>query len=778
MKATQRTLLSIAIATSLAANAQDGMDELDETVIGAEEAVAVDDHVLGTDDLIRQMTDTIEDTVRYIPGVQVNDTGNRFNDDGFNIRGLEGDFVAVTIDGVDQGETLNPPTFAPYGAFGSSRGAVEVETVKAVRITRGPNSVTDGNGALAGSVIYETKSPRDFLTSEKDSAIALKTGFDDRSDEAMISAAFANRFGSLETLLIYTLRDGNERESHSSGADILGPERGQADPMDREEQSILAKADYYLTPDQRLGLVVEQNRREATSFPLSRQSPVYFDFITDDTNDRDRVGIEYEWTNAGVTMFDSLLAAADYQNLETRGIFQFGFSGFNGDPTDDYLRTEDRAFDQESVTVGVDFTKSLDWGSLNHQISYGAEYQQGDVQNRRFDIRFNTLSPDSGLRSFVEDRSWVPDTESTQFTVYARDEVELNDQWSVFGGFRYETTEYDPQVNDLFTDPVGEAVQDADFTATVGELGVSFSPIAGHTFGLAVGQGYKAPTTQDLYLDVSSDTITDINTGQTFTDFDEISNPGLDAEQSTNYELSYMYESPRAQVAITAFQSDYEDLIQTVPGFVSYGQEVTVQQCGFGGCNNVTLTGDSIFRAENVGEVEAAGFEVDARLRMTELWAMRFGYSHVSAEHRNDSPTGAFENGDVLASESPDSAVLGLDYTAPAGNWGASAFWTWTDSRPETDDLSIATLNNFDGPVAFADSWNTLDLLGFYEIERYGMRMSLALRNVLDEDYFRWEVINGVRPGNGGFFAGAAGNGFERFTEPGRSISFDLSIAF
>ncbi|MEM6936422.1 MAG: hypothetical protein AAF552_08190, partial [Pseudomonadota bacterium] len=68
MKATQRTLLSIAIATSLAANAQDGMDELDETVIGAEEAVAVDDHSLSTDDLVRQMTDTIEDTVRYIPG--------------------------------------------------------------------------------------------------------------------------------------------------------------------------------------------------------------------------------------------------------------------------------------------------------------------------------------------------------------------------------------------------------------------------------------------------------------------------------------------------------------------------------------------------------------------------------------------------------------------------------------------------------------------------------------------------------------------------------------
>ncbi|MEM9530587.1 MAG: TonB-dependent hemoglobin/transferrin/lactoferrin family receptor [Pseudomonadota bacterium] len=778
MKHVKKTLLSVAIGASLSVNAQEGLEELDETTIGAQEVTEVGKPVLTSDDLVRQMTDSIEDTVRYIPGVQVNDTGNRFNDDGFNIRGLEGDFIAVTVDGVDQGETLNPPTFSPYGMFGSSRGAVEVETVKAVRITRGPNSVTDGNGALAGSVMYETKSPRDYLQVGDDAQVQVKAGFDDRSDESMISGAFANRWGQFETLLIYTRRDGHELESHSSGEDILGPERGQADPLDREETSILAKVDYYLTPDQRLGLVVEDHTREAQVTPLSRQSATYFDFRTDDTNDRDRVGLAYEWTNAGQLMFDTLLATADYQYLNTRGITRFGFSGFNGDPTDDYLRTEDRAFKQNSYTFGVDLTKSAQFGGMDHSFTYGAEYQRGDVANRLFDVRFNTLSMDSGLRSFNVDNTWVPDTDSTQFTLYARDEVALNDQWTVFGGFRYDTTEYEPEVADFFTDPTGDTVQDSDFTSTVGELGVTYSPFAGHTFGISVGQGYKAPTTQDLFLDVGSAIITDVNTGQEFIDYDEISNPNLDAEQSTNFELSYVYESPRAQVSITAFHSDYEDLIQTVPGFASYGQDVTVQQCGFGGCRFVTVDGDSFDRAENVGEVEAAGFEFDARVRLNELWTARLGYAHVSAEHRSDSPTGAFFDGEVLATESPDSAVLGVDYTAAAGNWGVSAFLTWTASRPESNDRSLAVLNNGSGPILFPESWQTLDVLGFYEFEQYGARLSVGVRNLLDEDYIRWEVINGVRPGNGGFFAGSAGNGFERFSDPGRSFSLDLSFAW
>lgn len=787
MKYTTATGVAISLLLSQAAYGQEDLERLDETVVGSEEAPDSDWRTgLSADDLVREMTDSIEDTVRYIPGVQVNDTGNRFNDDGFNIRGLEGDFVAVTVDGIDQGETLNPPTFAPYGMFGSSRGAIEVETVKAVRIARGPNSVTDGNGSLAGSVTYITKSPRDYLTGGDDSELQAKTGYDARSNETMLSGALANRFGRFETLFMYVFRDGNETEAHSSGADILGPDRGQADPLDREAQTLMAKIDYYVRDNMRLGFVYEDTDREAQVLPLSRQSDAYYDFRTDDTNNRARGGLAFEWTDTGLPMFDALSIRADHQELITRGITRFGFSGFDADPTNDYLRTEDRAFRQRTNTVGVDFNKGFSVGDTNHDLVYGLQYRDGTVTNRLYDQRFNTLDIASGERSFNVDNTWVPDTDSTRFTVYARDEVELSERWSFVAGVRYDNTEYEPSVAPFFTDPTGDTVQGADFGATVGELGVAFEPVDGHRLGFSIGQGYKAPTTQDLFLGVSSGIIVDINTGQEFADYDEISNANLEAERSTNYELSYTYTSERARVALTAFRSDYDNLIQTVSSSTPYSQPVSFEQCGRFGCTTQTVTADEFNRAENVGEVEASGFEIDARLKLTEQWGMRFGFAHVDATHETDGPS--FNAGDTLASEAPDSAVLGLNYSSADGKWGVETFAVWTDEREPSDDLSITSLNNGGGPVVFTEEWLTVDLFGYYQFEAANARVSMGIRNIFDEDYLRWEVANSVRIGNGGFFSGVApiegtnppvaGPGFQRFSEPGRTVSIDLSFAW
>ncbi|MEM9172382.1 MAG: TonB-dependent hemoglobin/transferrin/lactoferrin family receptor [Pseudomonadota bacterium] len=783
------------LSLPLIAQAQDeSLERLDETVVGSEEVQESDWRTgLDADDFVREMTDSIEDTVRYIPGVQVNDSGNRFNDDGFNIRGLEGDFVAVTVDGIDQGETLNPPSFAPYGMFGSSRGAIEIETVKAVRISRGPNAVTDGNGSLAGSVNYVTKSPRDYLGVEDDSEFQARTGFDQRSDEAMLSVAAANRFGNFETLFMYVLRDGNETESHSSGEDILGPDRGQADPFDREARTLMAKVDYYLSRDMRIGFVYEDTDREAQGQPLSRQSANYFDFVTDDTNNRARGGFEFEWTNAELAMFDRMSVRADHQELITRGITRFGYSAFTPDPSDDYLRTEDRAFRQRTNVVSLDFDKAFNIGDMANTFVYGLQYRDGTVTNRLYDIRYNGLSMDSGERSFNVDNTWVPDTDSTRFTLYARDEIALNDQWTLVAGLRYDNTEYDPQVAPFFTDPTGDTVQSADFGATVGEIGVAFEPVDGHRIGLSVGQGYKAPTTQDLYLGVSSGIIQDLATGQQFSDYDEISNPNLEAEKSTNVELSYTYTSDRARIALTAFQSDYDNLIQSVSLSTPYPQPVSFLSCGRFGCTTNTVTADDFVQAQNVGEVQATGFEVDARYQFNESWSMRFGYAHVSATHESNGPETfgggfLFEDGDALASESPDSAVLGVNYVAPSGKWGVEGFVVWTDERPETDDASITNLNNGGGPVVFTDSWMTVDTFAYYQFEAANARLSFGVRNLFDEDYLRWEVANSVRIGNGGFFSGVApvpgsdpvvaGPGFQRFSEPGRTASIDLSFTF
>ncbi|MEM7000815.1 MAG: TonB-dependent hemoglobin/transferrin/lactoferrin family receptor [Pseudomonadota bacterium] len=788
MKGKITVLSGVLLASAgITAAADEGPLRLQETIIGSQSSERSVGE-LRNEHFQRQLTDNIEDTVRYIPGVQVNDTGNRFNDDGFNMRGLEGDFINVSVDGVSQGETLNPPSFQPYGMFGSSRGAVEIETVKAVRLTKGPNSVTDGNGALAGSVVYVTKDPRDFLDDGDDVHFGAKAGYDARSDENLFSGTIAGRAGAFEGLLIVTQRDGHETEAHDDGDDILGPDRGQADPIDRDETAILVKLNWNITDNQVLGLVYEDNNREASVLPLGREPApgtglgTYYDFTGDDTNDRDRIGLYYEIVDSEAGWFDSMEASADYQWLYTQGITTFNFnSSFSGDGTttaDDIRRREDRSFGQESYSFAIDFSKSFD-GDAAHELTYGLEYEQFSVQNRLFDIRWPDTNPASSISQFTVDPTWVPETDITRFSVYIKDEFNLSESVNVFAGVRYDTTEYEPEVDAQFQDPTGNTVNDADYSAFVGEVGLGWEFIEGHTLAFAIGQGYKAPTTQNLYLGASSELVTDLITGQQFANLEEVSNPNLEPERSTNYEVAYEYSNERAFVRVAAFYSQYDELIQDISQTIDYGQTISYLEFTRRGPVTVSTATDEFVRASNVGEIDLVGFEIEGQFAVTDNMNMIFGFSHVDGEHQNDGPTiNGFEDGDELATAAPDSATLGISYDAPNERWGMSAFAVWTDERPEVSDRSISSLNNGEGPVYYPDAWTTVDVFGYYQIND-NLRVSAAVRNLFDERYVRWEVINNVRPGSGGFFAGASPElGWQRYTEPGRSFAINLTAEF
>ena len=131
-------LAALAVSTVQAENIQ----ELATTVVKAENESNISHTIkkISADDIDKKSLSNIEDTTRYIPGVQVNDSGNRFGDNGFNIRGLQGDAVAVNVDGVALGETLAPASFSAYGMYDSTRGQVELAHVKEVTITKIDNN--------------------------------------------------------------------------------------------------------------------------------------------------------------------------------------------------------------------------------------------------------------------------------------------------------------------------------------------------------------------------------------------------------------------------------------------------------------------------------------------------------------------------------------------------------------------------------------------------------------------------------------------------------------
>lgn len=793
---TQKGKVYTALIAALAASttSAENLQELATTVVKAENESSISHTIkeLSADEINKKSLSNIEDTVRYIPGVQVNDAGNRFGDNGFNIRGLQGDAVAVTVDGVSLGETLAPAAYSAYGMYDSTRGQVELEHVKAITITKGPSSVANGSNALAGSVAYTTNDARDFLRSQgDDTSIKFKLGFDNRSDESLTGLTFANRTGSFESLVQLTLRDGNETEAHGSGKKVTEPASSTqvADPFSIETKSILAKFSYDFANGQRIGAFLDQTDRAVVGNPLSRQGNSYYDFSTDDENNKTRYGLIYSWNEADFGAFDSLSATLDKQALFSSGVTSFGYSPRSGDP---YLRREDRSTEQDLTSLNIDFEKLI-VGDISHQIVYGFKYENREIKNIRWDRRYNDLTDSSGYRdgSPERDAAWVPLTETSVLNVYLSDHMQLTEQFSLTAGIRYDTTEYKPQLDDTFVDDSGVAVQDSMFDALAGELVAEFEFIENNFLLASYSQGYKAPSAQQLYLGTDgSDVLVDKNTGVEYTDLNTIANPDLEAEESSSIELGYKLSTERASVTITAYKTQYENMIQNVTLTSPYSPAVTVDEYNFWTreYTEVVKEFDEFGQPQNVGAVDVNGIELDASYAFTDNFYTRVTYATINGEYK-DSLAYSHDKGDSLETAAPDSGTWTLGYQANNDQWGVALHALWFDkvdqhTQPDREDpsvipgdLSFTSLNNGSGPAHYPDSYTVFDITAFYDISD-SLQLTAGIYNLTDKEYYRWEVLNSIRPGSGGFFGGVSEDGYKRYSEPGRSFSLNLNYNF
>lgn len=779
-----------ALSTSAQAQAQ-AQAELDTTKVQSEASAEIpaNEKTMDATALSEASITNIEDTARYVAGIQVNDTGNRFGSDGFNIRGFSGDAVAVTVDGVAQGETLNPASFAAYGMFGSSRSDVEVEHVKTVTISRGPSAVDNGSGALAGAVTYVTNDAADFVSATgDDTAGRVKTGFDSRSNEWLIHGSVANRTGQLETLLQFTRRQGNETQAHNNGADIVGPARGQADPFDITSNALLFKLAYHVNDQTQMGVVYEKSDRSNDGSPLSREpnegeSGSYWNFGAKDENNRERFGVFLKQDNANQVFYDSLSVAIDYQELYTSGITDFLYS--RGGPA--ILRAEDRNFEQDTLNVTADLTKTFH-SSLHHVVEYGFNYQDTAVENIMYDRRYNGETSDADIVDGypIRDQGFVPKTDKSLFSVYLADTISITDQVNLRLGGRYDSTKFEPELDEGFSDPTGQSVSDASFNALIGEVGISYEFAEGHQVIAKAVQGYKAPTMQELYFGTNSgEEITDSVTGLTYADLDEIANPNLDPEESVSYEVRYLGEFEHGELSINVFRTNYKHLIQSETFSTPYGTDVTTESCSAftGECVTEITTLDTYTQAQNTGEVSVQGIEVSGSYFFTPNVSGRFSYSSLNGEYESEYTPASeadfdfYDKGDDLETLAPDSAVVSLGYRSDDRDWGIEAHMVYSDGVNKSTQKSFTSLNNGSGPFYYPASYTVFDLTAYFDITE-NLRLTGAIYNLTDKEYYRWSVVQNLRAGNGGFFSGVSDNGYQRFSEPGRSASVYISYTF
>lgn len=780
------SLLALAVGTTLAlptlsqAAALEADSTLDTIQVTETRKKSDNQNVttLSARNLRQQGAQSMEDAIRYVPGVEMVDLG-RAGFNGFNIRGLEADRVSITLDGLSFPQSMDPGSYQPYEFFRSGRGSVDLEAVKAVEIIKGADAITAGSGALSGAVMFTTKDPADFLKARgNDSFGSVKYGYTGSSDENMGSLTLANRTGRFESLLVYTKRDGHETESwYDTTLNRLGPGRRTPDPVDRESDNLLAKVNFLVTDAQTLGVVYERARatNDVDNWTRSDGSGSYFFRSAEDRSDRDRYGLKYT-LRASNALFDSLEATADYQKNYIQGqtnvLVANGTAATYGtrcSTTALCSRQENRWDTQKRNRIALDFDKSVEVAGLRHDIVYGAAWQKTEIHWNSVDSRWGNTG---NLFTRETDPSLWPDTRETDLTAYVRDRVRLlDDRLSLTGGLRYDSYKYTPETSaggngqSGYTGGAG-SVGVSKFSSPTWNLGAEFKFTDTQSLWMQGGRGFRAPGVNDMYGSSSTTEITRVSDGATVTVPDGRSNPDLDAERSLNLELGWRLQSDRLRLGVSIFRDKYSNFIDTA-------QFVADEGTRYRNNRGIVSNGYTYTMPINRGEVEVKGVEAEGMWLMADNWLARVAYSYNEGTDNDDQP---------LASIIPAKAVGGLTYNAPSRRWSVTANITHQQRKDPSDYGKSITNGSYGVEVVpvyayKAREYTLLDVFGSYAITPR-INLTAGVYNVFNKEYYLWNRVRTAGGGSAIFQGATSPDGIGRWSQPGRNVRFTLSYDF
>ncbi len=735
------------------------------TVTGEEENEAgpLTTTTVTTAELEEQQAQNFEDAIRYIPGVSIVDMG-RFGDNGFNIRGLEGDRVAMTVDGLPFAEAVE--TTPAYEFFRSGRGSVDIDSLKSIEVTKGADSITAGSGALGGAVTFTTKDPYDYLRADgNDTYFRVKAGYTSSSDEAMTTATLANRTGRVESMVLYTRREGHEAESwYGSTAVATGSERRTPDPIDRTSDSVLAKLDFVLTDDHRFGLVGERVRAINEIDNLSRVGGSgYLERRADDDNDRDRYGVRFQWENAA-SFFDTLEWTADRVETSSRGLTTILAGSGCARNILPCLRSEDRSTDQVLDRSALDLTKVWRGAGLTQSFAYGLAWQKRDVDFSAVDTRY--IGTTAATDSVIVDPAQVPKTDVANYSLYFRDSLSLlNDRLKLVAGARYDRTEYSPRLDAQFLDDSG-TVRNVDFAAPTWQLSGDFSFTPSHAIWARVGRGFRAPTAAEMYAPTSTSLATEVTSGREVSLWNTVANPDLESEKSLSKEIGYRWRSARHQLGISVYHDKYTNFVEDIA--FTRNADVSYRTCSGRTCS-VTL-GNRYTMPSNFGAVTVKGVEVEGRWSISDQWSARLAWAYSEGEKNN---------GDPLPSIIPANGVLGLRYAAPSQRWVVTGNLTHSAAKKLEDAVITESADFFESlvPDYLSNSYTVFDLFGDLNLTK-GLRLNAGVYNLFDEKYYLWPRVRFVNEGTTTLYGYVTGDGIGRYSEPGRNYRVSLAWQF
>ncbi len=697
----------------------------------AVESVPATVSVIEREEAFREVAGNLRDLVRYEPGVSIENSATRFGLGNFNIRGLEGNRVQMTVDGIRLPESYRVGSFS-----NASRNALGIGLLRQVEIVRGPASAIHGSDALAGVVAFTTLDPSTYLAGGKSLGGEAFGAYAEADRSTGGGGALALAAGPTQLLVGAERSHGHEVENKGTVGGT-GASRTEPNPQDARTDAQLVKWVIPTGSGWRYTLTAERFARDVRTdvLSLNPQSSKTVSLTGDDSSQRKRYSAEA--TGYEVGPFARASVTAYYQTSDV------------GQDTEE-VRTNTTAvcltapgtvsclraprFTYEVAARGLVAIGEMDtsWGGVPNRVVVGAEYSRVRTTEMRdgTQTNLNTGAVSSVIGGEKMPTRDFPVTDTDRFGAFVQDSFAAFDpRLTWIPGLRYDYYRLEPTQDDVFASGnPGRAVVGLRDQALSPKLGLLFKQTESLTWTGQLATGYRAPPAADLNIGLTS-----LPAGYTV-----IPNPDLQPERSYGAEGGLRTRTRALEAMLTVYYTRYSDLIVSRAALPCPSDPRCVPGA----------TGT--FQSQNVSSARIYGIEGRAAWRLGAGWTVRAAFSVPRGDDlTRDAPLNTIE---------PPRLVAGIGYET--GAWGAMLHATHAWEQTRVDRTA--------GVTFVPPAWTTLDITAWWK-PLPSLEVAAGAFNLADEKYWLWSDVRGLTN---------VTVGFDRYTQPGRNYGVNARWSF
>ena len=691
------------------------------------------DTVLTDDDLSRQGSTTLGSALKYIPGVSVPFDFSGADplvpylgggEKSINIRGMEGNRIAISVDGIRQPQEF----FVAGGMAGPGRIYFDPATLSQLEIFKSASSSLYGNESMGGMVNGRTVSPESILGSD----IQGSAGSGELT-YASVNRSLGNRLtvghgnGIWAASLVYSYREGQERINNSASP---------SDPQDFDSHALVFKTlrkGKFLDLEGTMDLFDQYTFTDVNS--IEGMDPVndvasYVGHLGN--RERQRFSVEAKISEEQELVFADELSMLAYIQDSTQ-------SSANSQDRLDHIENRQREISFQTDLLGLkfDLAKFLELEETSHNFRTGFDFTTSDILTKY--LQWETFKDPTKDPSYTNKNSMAPSV-AREFGIYLQDEIEIESLmgWVFTPSLRIDKYEVTPSVDQAFLDnPSRKKFRfnpvhyENDPVISPG-LSILRSMGRGTNFYVTYNRGIRNPSAEEL-----NGFFEHPPTGDRPVIIRP--NPDLREETSDSFEIGAQAKLDKGSLSFAFFKNFYDEFInleeQSDPNL-------------------------DVFTNQNVGKVRIHGFELALERKLGDwIDALNgFGAGLSTSWSRGQK----VEDAEPLNTIEPWQAVFYIEYEEE-GKWGARMTGTHRAAKKSADLDSKSGDLPIDGSVV-------MDLVSWVSINET-FQLRAGLNNLTDEKYFLW---SSARRGGGH----VATSTEERNMQPGTHGFLSLRASF